>query len=45
MNSPRRWDWAQIAEVVQGKEEVDQATFTALLESHGIKEVSLVAWK
>jgi hypothetical protein len=36
------WNPAQFESVVQGVKEVDQATFTALLESNGIREVSLL---
>ncbi len=42
MNVPLNWGWSQIEEVVLGVREVDQATFAALLESNGIKEVSLL---
>jgi hypothetical protein len=42
MNMPLNWGWTQIEAVVRGVREVDQATFTALLTSNGIKEVSLV---
>jgi hypothetical protein len=42
MNFPLNWGWTQIEAVVRGVREVDQATFTALLKSSGIKEVSLV---
>jgi hypothetical protein len=45
MSTPQQWEWGQIEEVVRNIEEVDQATFTAILESYGIKEVSLVPWK
>jgi hypothetical protein len=36
------WNPAQFESVVRGVKEVDQATFTALLESNGIREVSLL---
>jgi hypothetical protein len=42
MNFPLNWGWTQIEAVVRGVQEVDQVTFTALLKSNGIKEVSLV---
>jgi hypothetical protein len=42
LNAPLDWDSSQIESVIRGVQEVDQATFTALLESNGIKEVSLL---
>jgi hypothetical protein len=42
LDSPVGWDWTQIEAVIRGVKEVDQATFTALLESNGIREVSLL---
>jgi hypothetical protein len=42
LDSPLDWDLSKIEAVIRGVKEVDQATFTALLESNGIREVSLV---
>lgn len=42
LDSPVSWDWTQMEAVIRGVKEVDQATFTALLESNGIREVSLL---
>jgi hypothetical protein len=42
LDSSLDWDWTQVEAVIRGVQEVDQATFTALLETNGIKEVSLL---
>jgi hypothetical protein len=41
-SNSRPWDLAQFESVVRGVKEVDRPTFTALLESNGIREVSLL---
>jgi hypothetical protein len=42
LDSPVDWNWTQIETVIRSVQEVDQATFTALLESNSVKEVSLL---
>jgi hypothetical protein len=42
LDSSLDWDLAKIEAVVRGVQEVDQATFTALLEDNEITEVSLL---
>jgi hypothetical protein len=41
-SNSKPWDPMQFESVVRGVKEVDQATFSALLESNGIREVSLL---